>query len=148
MLSKQSTFSFSPAKTALARSDDESFRIRIMVQYQKWKGTNYMWGGTTRNGIDCSALVQQLFNDAANLSLPRTTGEQILRGIPVEKYHLKVGDLIFFQISRNTKHVGVYIGDSHFIHASSSKGVTVSNLANKYWYTRFITARRVTEDIS
>ncbi|MDU4840069.1 MAG: NlpC/P60 family protein [Leclercia adecarboxylata] len=55
------------------------------MQYQQWKGTHYRWGGTTHNGVDCSALMQHLFRDAAHLSLPRTTGEQINRGMKVEE---------------------------------------------------------------
>jgi lipoprotein Spr len=93
--------------------------------------------------VDCSALMQHLFSDAAHLDLPRTTSEQIHRGVQVAQYRLKAGDLVFFQTGPNRKHVGVYIGDSQFIHASSSQGVTVSTLTDNYWQERYITARRV-----
>ena len=148
MLSQGHSLAYSPAKTALEHQNTDVLRGRILSQYQKWKGTHYQWGGTTRRGVDCSALMQHLFSDAANLSLPRTTGEQIHRGIQVAQYRLKAGDLIFFQTGRNVRHVGVYIGDHQFIHASSSEGVTVSTLANNYWQSRFITARRVTGDMA
>jgi lipoprotein Spr len=118
-------------------------RPRIMAQYQKWKGTAYLFGGTTHYGVDCSSLMQHLFLGAANLSLPRTTGEQIHRGIPVSEFNLRAGDLIFFRTGANRRHVGLYIGDNQFIHASSSEGVTVSMLGT-YWQSRYITARRVT----
>ena len=95
-------------------------RARILDQYQKWKGTQYQWGGTTRRGVDCSALMQHLFSDVAHLNLPRTTGEQIHRGVQVTQYRLRPGDLVFFQTGPNRRHVGVYIGNSQFIHASSS----------------------------
>lgn len=145
---KSSILSVSPTKKTLLRSDNTSLQRRILMQYQKWKGTHYQWGGTSHSGIDCSALVQQLFSDAENLSLPRTTGEQIQQGVRVAEYDLAAGDLVFFQTGLNTKHVGIYIGDSHFIHASPSQGVTVSNFTNNYWHSHFITARRVTVDIS
>ncbi|MDY1038148.1 NlpC/P60 family protein [Lelliottia sp. CFBP8978] len=144
MLSQGHQLSVSPAKAALEQKDTGPLRGRILTQYQKWKGTNYVWGGTTHRGVDCSALMQHLFSDAAQLSLPRTTGEQIHRGIQVAEYRLKAGDLIFFQTGPHRRHVGVYIGNHQFIHASTSQGVTVSTLANNYWHSRFITARRVT----
>ncbi len=92
-----STFSFELPASMLTLNRDTGFspesahqetgplRTRILVQYQQWKGTHYRWGGTTHNGVDCSALMQHLFRDAAHLSLPRTTGEQINRGVKVEE---------------------------------------------------------------
>ena len=133
----------SPAKSALMQQDTGPLRARMLDQYQKWKGTQYQWGGTTHRGVDCSALMQHLFSDAVHLDLPRTTSEQIHRGVQVAQYRLRAGDLVFFQTGPNRKHVGVYIGDSQFIHASSSQGVTVSTLTDNYWQEHFITARRV-----
>ncbi|WP_431356137.1 NlpC/P60 family protein [Enterobacter mori] len=143
MLSMNSELSASPAKAGLMHRQTGPLRSRILDQYQKWKGTHYRWGGTTHRGVDCSALMQHLFSDAAHLKLPRTTSEQIHRGVQVAQYRLKAGDLVFFQTGPNRKHVGVYIGDSQFIHASSSQGVTVSTLTDNYWQEHFITARRV-----
>lgn len=143
MLSQHHPLSASTAKTALEQKETGPLRGRILAQYQKWKGTDYKWGGTSHQGVDCSALMQHLLSDAAHLSLPRTTGEQIHRGVQVAEYRLKAGDLIFFQTGPNRRHVGVYIGNSQFIHASTSQGVTVSTLANDYWHTHFITARRI-----
>lgn len=120
MLSMNSELYASPATSGLMHQQTGPLRSRILDQYQKWKGTHYQWGGTTHRGIDCSALMQHLFSDAAHLKLPRTTSEQIHRGVQVAQYRLKAGDLVFFQTGPNRKHVGVYIGDSQFIHASSS----------------------------
>ncbi|HEY4435205.1 MULTISPECIES: NlpC/P60 family protein [Lelliottia] len=144
MLSHQHQLSLSPAKTSLEHQEPGQLRGRILAQYQQWKGTHYVWGGTSHRGVDCSALMQHLFSEAADLSLPRTTGEQINRGVQVAEYRLKAGDLIFFQTGPHRRHVGVYIGHDQFIHASTSQGVTVSTLANNYWHSHFITARRVT----
>ena len=144
MISMNSAFAESPAKSALFHQETGPLRSRILEQYQKWKGTQYQWGGTSHRGVDCSALMQHLFSDAAHLNLPRTTSEQIHRGVQVAQYRLKAGDLVFFQTGPNRKHVGVYIGDNRFIHASSSQGVTVSTLTDNYWQAHYITARRVT----
>lgn len=141
MLTLNRDFVFSPGS---AQQETGPLRTRILVQYQQWKGTHYQWGGTTHNGVDCSALMQHLFQDAAHLSLPRTTGEQIHRGIQVEELSLKAGDLVFFQTREHRRHVGVYIGGHQFIHASLTQGVTVSDLNDDYWQAHFITARRVT----
>lgn len=141
MLTLNRDFVFSPGS---AQQETGPLRTRILVQYQQWKGTHYQWGGTTHNGVDCSALMQHLFQDAAHLSLPRTTGEQIHRGIQVEELSLKAGDLVFFQTGEHRRHVGVYIGGHQFIHASLTQGVTVSDLNDDYWQAHFITARRVT----
>ncbi|WP_415342546.1 NlpC/P60 family protein [Enterobacter hormaechei] len=143
MLVTHSDLTVAHAKAELLHPETDPLRSRILDQYQKWKGTHYLWGGTTHRGVDCSALMQHLFSDAAHLSLPRTTGEQIHRGVRVAQHRLQVGDLVFFQTGPHRRHVGVYIGNSQFIHASSSKGVTVSMLTNNYWQQRYITARRV-----
>lgn len=138
-----SELAVSPAKSALLHQETAPLRARILDQYKKWKGTHYQLGGTTHRGVDCSALMQHLFSKAANLNLPRTTGEQPHRGVQVAQQSLRAGDLVFFQTGPKRRHVGVYIGDSKFIHASSSQGVTVSTLTDNYWQARYITARRV-----
>ena len=143
MISMNSAFAESPAKSALFHQETGPLRSRILDQYQKWKGTQYQWGGTSHRGVDCSALMQHLFSDAANLNLPRTTSEQIHRGVQVAQYRLRAGDLVFFQTGPNRKHVGVYIGENQFIHASTSRGVMRSSLDNVYWRKNFWQARRI-----
>ncbi|PSN07164.1 NlpC/P60 family protein [Siccibacter turicensis] len=124
---------------------DAKMKARILEQYKNWKGTRYHLGGTSRRGIDCSALMQRIFSDSINLDLPRTTGEQLHRGISVSQRQLKPGDLVFFNTGKRRRHVGVYIGGNKFIHASSSQGVTISMLSNAYWRHHYVTARRVAE---
>jgi lipoprotein Spr len=124
-------------------SPDHILRIEIMEEYQKWRGTPYHFGGSSRQGVDCSALMQHVFRESTNFFLPRTTNEQIRRGITVKRDNLRIGDLVFFHQGPQQRHVGVYIGNDEFIHASSIEGVTISTLKNQYWHTRFITARRI-----
>jgi lipoprotein Spr len=115
----------------------------IMSKFRSWEGVRYKWGGTTRKGIDCSALVQH-FARGLNVELPRTTGQQIKTGEKIRKHELRAGDLVFFWTSPVQRHVGIYIGKSEFIHASSSKGVTKSSLNNAYWKSHYETGIRVT----
>jgi lipoprotein Spr len=124
-------------------SRERSLRLGFMKQYQKWRGTRYHYGGNTPAGVDCSALMQHFFRDVASLRLPRTTGEQIRRGVSISRSELRIGDLVFFNSGPQNRHVGVYIGDNEFIHASSTKGVTISKLDNQHWDSRFMAARRV-----
>lgn len=130
--------------TVPVHKTENHMRAILLSQHTKWQGTRYRLGGSTREGIDCSALMQHVFSDTMNLRLPRTTYEQMLRGNRVEKHNLKAGDLLFFRMNTRGRHVGVYIGNSEFLHASTSKGVTVSTMENRYWHSRFMTARRIT----
>ncbi|MGU3416165.1 NlpC/P60 family protein [Enterobacteriaceae bacterium C34A] len=124
----------------------ENIKSKILAQYSQWKGTRYHWGGTSHQGIDCSALMQAIFHGSMQMNLPRTTGEQIHNGVHISQDALKPGDLVFFKTSGTTRHVGVYVGNNEFIHASKIKGVTVSSLANNYWQAHYETARRITEN--
>lgn len=109
---------------------------------QEWIGIPYRWGGTSRRGIDCSSFVQQFVRANLDIELPRTTAGQRYEGIAIDKSDLLPGDLVFFQ-RRGVRHVGVYLGDDEFIHASSSRGVTVSNLSEGYYDRQYWMARRI-----
>ena len=126
----------------LSKTSHSQLRVRILEQYQQWKGTDYSFGGTTHYGLDCSSLMQHMLQGAAHVDLPRTTSEQMRRGVRVSKLRLMAGDLIFFRTGIHQRHVGIYIGGHKFIHASRIQGVTISVL-NSYWQRRYITARRV-----
>lgn len=115
----------------------------LLSQYKAWKGTPYQYGGQSRNGVDCSAFVQNTFYSQLGYKLPRTTDTQLKTGSKVAKSDLKVGDIVFFKTGYKSLHNGIYIGESEFIHASSSKGVTISNLDNQYWQKNYFTSIRV-----
>ncbi|SIO33056.1 C40 family peptidase [Salinivibrio sp. ES.052] len=110
--------------------------------FYQWRGTPYRWGGTTRNGIDCSAYTQRVYQDALSTSLPRTTHGQAKTGYAIDYEIARQGDLVFFHIRPGLRHVGIYLGGQRFMHASASKGVTVSRLDNPYWQARFWQFRR------
>lgn len=111
--------------------------------YTDWKGTPYKFGGTTRNGIDCSAFVRELYINVYEISLPRDTRSQIKRGESIKYAERDTGDLVFFKTGSNSYHVGVYYENDNFIHASTSKGVMISNLNETYWVSKIIDVRRV-----
>jgi len=111
--------------------------------YREWKGTPYRYGGISRRGVDCSAFTFIAYREVYDLVLPRMTREQMGIGRTVGREHLIVGDLLFFKTGAKVLHVGIYLGQDEFIHASTSIGVTKSNLNNPYWSPRFINARRL-----
>ncbi|WP_337133812.1 C40 family peptidase, partial [Staphylococcus aureus] len=86
-------------------------RQALLAQHERWSGTPYRLGGTTQGGIDCSALVQNVFEETFRLRLPRTTGEQVREGTPIDRAELAPGDLVFFRPPGPYDHVGVYVGE-------------------------------------
>ncbi len=117
---------------------------KMMDAILGWMGTPYLWGGETKQGIDCSAFSREIFRTSGGMSLPRTTEEQVTLGRPVSRENLEFGDLIFFNTTgQDPSHVGIYIGDDMFAHASVSFGVTLSSLYSSYYKKRYTGARRV-----
>ncbi|MGO1247279.1 MAG: NlpC/P60 family protein [Oceanisphaera sp.] len=114
--------------------------------YQRWRGVPYRFGGSDDQGMDCSAFTQTLYQEVYDMSLPRSTHQQVEVGRLVPKAELQPGDVVFFRTGRNRRHNGVYVGEGKFAHASSSVGVTISRLDNIYWRSRFWQARRMLED--
>lgn len=109
-----------------------------------WFGTRYRLGGTTKKGIDCSALTGALLLAVYGFSIPRTARQQYNATDHIEKEDLKEGDLVFFNTHGGVSHVGVYLENDYFLHASTH-GVTISSLDDKYYSKRFICGGRVTE---
>ena len=118
--------------------------IHILYQQVKvWKGVPYKYGGMSKKGIDCSGFVLETFRTKFNIKLPRNTYRQSRTGEPVLRSDLRAGDLVFFRLGYNLRHVGIYLENDRFAHASTSKGVTLSNLKNAYWSQRYWKARRI-----
>ncbi|WP_246616341.1 C40 family peptidase [Thaumasiovibrio subtropicus] len=115
-----------------------------LLIFSRWEGTPYRLGGASEKGIDCSAFVQILHSELSSpVALPRTTRDQVLEGEKVSYKQRQAGDLVFFKTSRSVRHVGILIDKDHFIHASTSKGVTMTRLDNPYWRKRFWQIRRI-----
>jgi hypothetical protein len=116
--------------------------LELFRAIDEWYGTRYRLGGTTKDGIDCSALMQTLFSTLYKISLPRTAREQYDASRRISRAELKEGDLIFFNTIGGVSHVGMYLQNNKFVHASSG-GVTISDLYEDYWMKKFIGAGRV-----
>ncbi|MFT3705507.1 MAG: NlpC/P60 family protein [Agriterribacter sp.] len=115
---------------------------------ESWWGTPYRMGGSTLKGIDCSAFTQTLLSVVYGQTVPRTAHEQKLYCVAVDLSDLKEGDLLFFNTRRGQAitHVGIYLQQDQFVHASSSNGVTISSLQDSYWSKKFKGAGRVVEE--
>lgn len=99
-----------------------------------WIGTPYRLGGNTKKGIDCSKFAAQLYEQVFNKTIGYNSRNIYSNVDKVSKSNLQPGDFVFFKIrSKNISHVGVYIGDNKFAHASTSRGVMVSDLNDAYW---------------
>lgn len=115
----------------------------IVATAQKYKGVPYKYGGASPKGFDCSGFVMFVYNEHGK-KLPRSADKQYETGKAVKPKDLSPGDLVFFTTTeKGASHVGIFVGDDKFIHASSSKGVTVSALGDSYWKPRYLGARRV-----
>lgn len=103
-----------------------------------WEGTPYRFGGTTSSGVDCSGFVMRLYQDVYGRSLPRTTSDLSKSINKKSASKLREGDLVFFDINgKKSSHVGVFLHNNYFVHASTSKGVMISNLENPYYKKAF-----------
>jgi cell wall-associated NlpC family hydrolase len=100
-------------------------------------------GGTDKGGVDCSGFVTTVYKNVFHTDLPRTTAAQLTTGTPVKRSALKAGDLVFFRPPGYPRHVGIYLDENRFLHASKSRGVTISRIDGYYWKRYFWTARRV-----
>lgn len=115
----------------------------LYAQYNQWKNTRYQMGGLSRSGIDCSGFVQVTFRTKLGVVLPRSTEFQAQLGESVHKDQLRAGDLVFFKTGMTDRHVGVYLEDGKFLHASTSQGVTISGLDESYWKSAYWKAKRL-----
>ena len=120
---------------------------RLLKVVDGYLGVPYKWGGTTRRGMDCSAFARAIFRETYGIELPRTSKQMYQVGAPVTSLlRLRPGDLVFFANTNSgpgVSHVGIYLGQGRFAHASSSQGGTITELKHPYFKPRYAGARRV-----
>lgn len=122
--------------------------IALLREVDIWWGTKYCMGGTSQSCIDCSALTQTIIEDVYGVEIPRTAQAQydnceIVKGDDT----LQEGDLVFFHTTRRgISHVGLYLSNNKFVHASTSQGVMISDLNDSYWKERYRGAGRFVEN--
>ena len=115
-------------------------RHRVMAAAHELLGTPYIYGGNNpARGLDCSSLMQFIHKRALGVSIPRTAAEQSKRSKTINYNNLQPGDMLFFKIDRQNNHVGIYIGEGKFIHASSSnRSASIASMNLPYWKKRFV----------
>lgn len=132
-------------RSNLSSSASDDFQSKLRAAVQPWLGTPHRLGGNSRRGIDCSGFVQHLYKQVFGKSIPRSSMLQVKQGRPVTRGQLLPGDLVFFKPPYKIRHVGIYLGNQQFAHASASKGVIISNLTDHYWLDCYWTSRRYVE---
>ncbi len=124
---------------------EEMNNIPLLQKIDEWWGTPYLYGGSSKRGVDCSYFTLDVMNAIYNTNLKRTAAEQYTQSEKIDWTDLKEGDLIFFKTdaSRSITHVGIYMSNNKFVHASTSQGVTISDLSEPYWQKRLYSLGRV-----
>ena len=124
---------------------EEMNNIPLLQKIDEWWGTPYQYGGSSKRGVDCSYFTLDVMNAIYNINLKRTAAEQYDQSEKIDWSDLKEGDLIFFKTdgSRSITHVGIYMTNNKFVHASTSQGVTISDLSQPYWQKRLYSLGRV-----
>jgi cell wall-associated NlpC family hydrolase len=128
-----------------SKSPESDKGVKVVDQALRYQGTRYRFGGNSKHGIDCSGLVNRVWQDLQMKKIPRASSSLYKSGTPVKLAQLQPGDLVFFKNTyrRGISHVGVYAGNNKFVHASSHKGVTVTPLSDPYYQLRYAGARRL-----
>ena len=138
-----STLQFKYAQ--LMNVDVESISNSALYNFiEDWWATRYHYGGQTRNGIDCSAYSGTLLSKVWGIKAPRTARAMYGVAEKIDRENLKEGDLVFFNTRGGVSHVGVYLGNGYFTHASTGNGVTINNLEETYYKTKLISGGRLT----
>lgn len=129
---------------ALGLKCNDSDNAALYEAVNSWLGVPYKYGGTDRNGIDCSAFVGTIYRTVYNVTLHRTANDMLRDVKLISKSQLREGDLVFFTNSKGkVSHVGIYLKDGLFAHSSTSNGVSVSRLDDTYWSKHFYRGGRV-----
>lgn len=127
---------------------DATSNIKLYKFIYEWIGTPYRFGGNTQKGIDCSAFTKAIYDKVFNTTILRNSRDIFSMVNPLPKDELKEGDLVFFKIkSRSITHIGIYLGDNRFAHASSTRGVVISNLNEPYYSRYFYKGGRIIEGL-
>lgn len=130
-------------KTKYEKKRDRKIKQRLKRHFRKWEGTPYRYGGNSWKGIDCSGFVTMTYRKLFQQRLPRSTKGMLKQSVKIRKRHLRPGDLVFFREGRRNWHVGIYLDNNRFMHASSNKGVTISSMSAPYWKRHFHSARQM-----
>jgi cell wall-associated NlpC family hydrolase len=136
-----------PKPTVDPKSNNSSITsASLKKEIEQWLGVPYKYGGTTKQGVDCSGFCGNVFKNVYNLSLGRSAQDIYDQSKPINRNTIKEGDLVFFKInSSRVSHVGIYLSQNRFVHASTSRGVIISNLDEAYWTKYYYASGRVSQ---
>ena len=113
----------------LETKPDNLHNPKLYILIDEWIGTPYKYGGTAKTGVDCSGFVNQIYKNFTTQPLPRSSAELAKIIKSVNKKNLKEGDLVFFNYDAKNSHVGIYLCNGRYVHASTKSGVTISDLS-------------------
>ncbi|WP_291530725.1 C40 family peptidase [Bacteroides sp. UBA939] len=134
------------ASDRLGMEIDRKDNHALYIAAAEWIGVPYRSGGNSKRGTDCSGMVSQLYKKVYNISLSRSTDGQLKESSKVSRRKLREGDLVFFTSRASKKkvaHVGIYLKNGKFVHASTSNGVIVSNLREQYYTKHWLRGGRI-----
>lgn len=126
----------------VSKNEAVDMNKQFMDFYNEWKHVKYRFGGNSKKGIDCSAFTQRIYKEKFDIKIPRSTRTQVKVGKKVAKSELELGDLIFFKTGKVDRHVGIYMGNGDFMHASI-KGVKFSKVDKPFYKKAYWTSRRI-----
>jgi cell wall-associated NlpC family hydrolase len=132
-----------PERCKLPVQVSERAFMAMLDTVEETRGVKYRFGGSSTEGFDCSGFVQYLYSNSFQMLLPRTSAELAFLGPIISRERLKPGDLLFFASGNEIDHVGVYLGDEKFAHSSSSTGISINTLLQKYYAARFAFGTRI-----
>ena len=121
----------------------QKINLLLLENIDEWYGTPYKIGGKSKSGIDCSGFTNIIYSQVYNITLNNYAASQYEQCRSINYEDLKEGDLVFFKSSRRISHVGIYISNNKFVHASTSQGVSISDLNDSYWKRRIYAFARV-----
>lgn len=135
-----------PPESGSEVSRGSSTARSVITTSLRFLGSPYRYGGNTARGFDCSGFVSHVFS-LVDIKLPRSSREQAKMGTHVDKEKLIPADLVFFKTGGSSRinHVGIYLGDSRFIHSSTTRGIVITSLNEKYYQKAYYGARRILE---
>lgn len=123
---------------------DSCSYLPLYKEFYEWLGVPYRYAGTTRKGIDCSGLIKTLYAEVYHLKLSGSASSIYERCTPIRIEELQEGDLVFFKINKpRISHIGLYLQNGYFVHASVSRGVMINNLSEKYYKKYYFSGGRI-----